>query len=191
MKRYLKVLVLFLPFALSLFVVFAQDTNPAIQAKIESAMSAAPDAITKDATIVDNDMDANGAFIVLRKGSNGWYCMPDLLSTPGNDPACNDQTFQDWTRALFKGEVPKVTVPGLSYMLQGGSDASNTDPLALEPAPGEKWVTTPPHVMLVLPGKLDTTLFSTDPNSGEPYIMWAGTPYEHIMMPIALEDIKD
>jgi hypothetical protein len=38
--------------------------------------------------------------------------------------------------------------------------------------------------MLVLPGKLDPTLFTTDHTSGEPYIMWAGTPYEHIMMPV-------
>ena len=38
--------------------------------------------------------------------------------------------------------------------------------------------------MILLPGPLDQTVFSTDHHSGVPYIMWAGTPYEHIMMPI-------
>lgn len=46
-------------------------------------------------------------------------------------------------------------------------------------------MTTPPHVMLLLPGDLDQSVFSTDPDSGEPWIMWAGTPYEHLMMPVA------
>ena len=69
-------------------------------------------------------------------------------------------------------------------MLQGGSDASNTDPFATEPAAGEEWMTSPPHIMILMPGDLDQTVFSTDPHSGGPWIMWAGTPYEHIMMPV-------
>jgi hypothetical protein len=39
--------------------------------------------------------------------------------------------------------------------------------------------------MLLLPGDLDQSVFSTNHDSGEPYVMWAGTPYEHIMMPVA------
>jgi hypothetical protein len=96
-----------------------------------------------------------------------------------------DQTWLDWLYAFFAGDEPNVTVPGLAYMLQGGSDPSNTDPLATEPAAGEEWVSSPPHVMLLLPEELEQTVFSTDHDSGEPYIMWAGTPYEHIMMPVA------
>jgi hypothetical protein len=38
--------------------------------------------------------------------------------------------------------------------------------------------------MLLLPEKLDQAAFSTDHHSGLPYIMWAGTPYEHVMMPV-------
>jgi hypothetical protein len=30
----------------------------------------------------------------------------------------------------------------------------------------------------------DHSVFSTDHHSGQPYIMWAGAPYEHIMMPV-------
>ncbi len=128
---------------------------------------------------------------MLREGSNGWFCFPDAPGTPGNDPSCIDQTWLDWTYAFYAGEEPSVTVLGLAYMLQGGSDPSNTDPYALEPAAGEEWVASPPHIMILLPGALDQTVFSTDHHSGVPYIMWAGTPYEHIMMPIAdLEHVE-
>lgn len=153
--------------------------------RIENAMSAAPSSISANATILDYEMDDAGKFVVLREGSNGWSCFPDLTSTPGNDPQCNDQAWMDWTYALFAGEEPNIAVPGLAYMLQGGSDASNTDPAATEPAAGQDWVTAPPHVMLIMPDDLDQSVFTTDHDSGEPFIMWAGTPYEHIMMPVA------
>lgn len=154
-------------------------------AKIENAMSAGPMAVAAEATILDNAFDDAGTFVVLREGSNGWYCFPDIPASPGNDPQCMDQSWLDWNYAFYAGEDPEVTAPGLEYMLQGGSDPSNTDPLATEPAAGEEWVTSPPHVMPLVPGELDQTVFSTDHKSGLPYVMWAGTPYEHIMMPVA------
>jgi hypothetical protein len=164
--------------------VASQDDADAA-AKIENAMSAAPSSISANATILDNALDDAGAFVVLREGSNDWSCFPDFPASPGNDPQCLDQTWLDWQYAYFAGEEPNVTVPGLAYMLQGGSDPSNTDPLATEPAAGEEWVSSPPHVMLLLLEDLDQSVFSTDHASGEPYVMWAGTPYEHIMMPVA------
>ena len=164
--------------------VASQDDADAA-AKIENAMSAAPSSISANATILDYEFDDAGKFVVLRDGSNDWSCFPDTPGTPSDDPQCNDQSWMDWTYALFAGEEPNITAPGLAYMLQGGSDASNTDPAATEPAEGEDWVSSPPHVMLIMPEELDQSVFSTDHHSGEPYIMWAGTPYEHIMMPVA------
>jgi hypothetical protein len=164
--------------------VAGQDDADA-EAKIENAMSAAPSSIAENATILDNEFDEDGKFVVLREGSNGWYCSPDAQGTPGPDPWCYDQTWLDWNYAFFANEEPNITVPGLAYMLQGGSDASNTDPFATEPAEGEEWMATPPHIMIIEPGELDQTVFSTDHHSGGPWIMWAGTPYEHIMMPVA------
>ena len=154
-------------------------------AKIDEAMSAAPPSVGKDATIYDLNVDDQGNFIVLREGSNGWSCFPDAPGTPSVDPMCLDQTWMGWLAALVAKQDPNTTVPGLAYMLQGGSDASNTDPFATEPAAGDDWVSSPPHVMLLLPGDLDPSVFSTDHAAGGPYIMWAGTPYEHIMMPVS------
>ncbi len=166
----------------------ARQDDPDAAAKIASAMTAAPPAISDEATILDNAVDDAGKYLVLREGSNGWSCFPDIPASPGNDPQCYDATFMDWNYAFLTGKAPSPAVPGLAYMLQGGSDASNTDPLATKPAAGEDWVSTPPHVMLLLPGTLDQDVFSTDHESGQPYIMYAGTPYEHIMMPIAAMD---
>jgi hypothetical protein len=163
--------------------VTAQD-DADVQAKIENAMSAAPSVIAEGATIVDYPTEGT-EYILLREGTNGWTCFPDWAVSPGNDPICLDPIFTLWYDAYMTGTEPEVTAPGLAYMLQGGSDASNTDPMALEPTAGEDWVSTPPHVMILLPDGLDLNIFSTDHTSGEPYVMWAGTPYEHIMMPIA------
>ena len=70
-------------------------------AKIEVAMSAAPSTVSANATILDNELDDAGKFVVLREGSNGWYCQPDAPGTPGNDPICFDETFLDWVYSLL------------------------------------------------------------------------------------------
>jgi hypothetical protein len=44
---------------------------------------------------------------------------------------------------------------------------------------------SPPHLMNMVPGGFDTKYFTTDHMSGYPYIMWAGTDLEHIMIPVA------
>jgi hypothetical protein len=53
---------------------------------IASAMSAAPLAISKDATIVATGSD--GKLRTLRQGQGAFTCVPDDPSTPGNDPMC-------------------------------------------------------------------------------------------------------
>jgi hypothetical protein len=50
---------------------------------------------------------------------------------------------------------------GVAYVLQGGGDASNTDPFATEPAEGEAWINSPPHITLLMPEPLDHTAWST------------------------------
>jgi hypothetical protein len=153
-------------------------------AKLRNAMSAAPLAIAKEATILDWPNEEGGDMVVLREGSNGWTCITDWPVSPGNDPSCNDPVWTAWNDAYAQGEEPQITQPGIAYMLAGGSDPSETDPFAMEPAPGEDWITTPPHIMLLVPGGFDAEMFTTDYLSGEPYIMWDGTPYEHLMIPV-------
>jgi len=152
------------------------------QWKIQNAMSAAPAAIAKEATIVDQPAREGGEMATVRKGSNKWTCIPDDPSTPVNDPMCLDQNAMEWAKAWKTHADPKLSSPGIGYMLQGGGSPSNTDPFAKSPPEGKKWMQEPPHLML-FGTKLDTKVYSTDPHSG-PWIMWAGTPYEHLMVPV-------
>jgi hypothetical protein len=61
--------------------------------KIKSALAAAPAAISKDATVMDMP-----SMKVLRKGTNGWTCIPDGPS-PGVDPMCLDKDGMAWADA--------------------------------------------------------------------------------------------
>jgi hypothetical protein len=165
----------------------AEPVNPAMSADdarlIASAESAAPAKLSKAATIVA--MDATGKMRTLRQGNNGWTCMPDNPSSPGADPMCLDKVAIDWLHALMAKRKPAAKV-GFIYMLAGGSDASNTDPYATKPALPNHWITTGPHVMVV---GADQTFYDAypsgvDPDTSVPYIMWAGTPYQHLMAPV-------
>lgn len=150
--------------------------------KIQNAASAAPVEIAEAATIVDWP-GADGKLPELRKGTNGWTCLPDYPASPGNDPICADGPALEWFQAYMQKKAPNLKQAGIGYMLQGGSDPSNTDPFAEKPAPGEDWMNAPPHIMVFPTAKLDAKVYGTAMNGG-PWIMWAGTPYEHIMIPV-------
>ena len=153
-----------------------------VSAEMLSAMSSAPASIAQNATIMGQPEKAGDPMIVLQEGTNGWVCYPDRAVSPGDDPMCSDAIMDAGFAAGATRDVPG---PGLGYMLAGGSDESNTDPTATGPAEGEDWVTTPPHLMLMVPGGFDADYFTTDHTSGYPYIMFAGTDFEHMMIPVA------
>lgn len=151
---------------------------------IASAMSAAPKAVSKAATIVA--MNADGSMRTLRQGTNGFTCMPDDPGTPGPDPMCADPNGMEWLHALLGKTEPPDKV-GFIYMFVEGSDASNTDAFATKPAAGRRWIKTGPHIMVVggrgvreMAGYPRTP----DPDPGKPYMMFIGTPYEHLMVPV-------
>jgi len=85
----------------------------------------------------------------IRKGSNHFTCMPDNPATPGPDPMCMDQNALAWVTAWVEHKDPPKGKVGFSYMLAGGTDASNTDPYAQKPEASNNWIQTGPHVMIV------------------------------------------
>lgn len=153
--------------------------------KVWNATSAAPATISGSATVMDWPAQEGGEMTVLREGTNGWTCMPDMPHSPGNDPMCLDGSFLAWAGAWMTRTKPDIPSVGFGYMLQGGTDASNTDPYATAPAPGADWVKAGPHVMMVIPNPAALESLPTDPNNGGPWVMWKGTPYAHVMMPVA------
>ena len=154
-------------------------------ARIASAMSAAPQKLSRKATIMDYPSSADGDLVLLRKGTNGWVCLPDDTNTPGPDPVCADKQSMTWFEAWLGHKAPHLSTPGLAYMLRGASDPSNSDPFATEPAEGEHWHTSAPHVMVFPTEKLPKGTYSSDPDNGGPWVMFPGTPYEHYMIPVA------
>ena len=150
---------------------------------IASAMRAAPADVGRHATIMA--MDAQGKMRTLRQGTNGFTCIPDAPATPGNDPMCADKAAMGWVNAWLTHATPPSGKVGLMYMLEGGTDASNTDPYATQPK-GEHWIKTGPHVMVVGADQAfyDQYPKQANPDTGAPYVMWAGTPYQHLMAPI-------
>ena len=157
-----------------LLVASADDTEP-VQAKTARAMSAGPPDIAKAARIVDTD--AHGQMVVLREGSNGFTCMPGNSKAIGDPPMCSDGASMQWA-ADFKAHKPKPTdtVPGITYMLSGATQRSDSDPYDKTSPP----ITLPPHWMIMWPfGPKATGLPDTHKDTGA-YIIWAGSPYAHM-----------
>jgi len=151
---------------------------------IASAMKAAPESVAKGATIVS--MEADGKMRTIRQGKNGFTCMPDNPATPGPDPMCMDANAMAWAHAWMGHQTPPTGKVGFMYMLEGGTDASNIDPYATKPTSQNDWVKTGPHIMIVGadPSFYDMYPKSPDPDTSVPYVMWAGTPYQHLMAPV-------
>ncbi len=149
---------------------------------IKNAMSAAPEAVGSNATVVK--FDAQMQMTTLKEGTNGFTCIPDDPTTPTNDPLCADAAGMAWIQAIATKEQPPAGKVGFIYMLQGGSGMSNADPYATEPV-GGKWQEDGPHVMIV--NAMDMLAMypqmAENPDTTQPYVMFPGTPYAHLMFP--------
>lgn len=140
------------------------------------ALSAAPKSVAKEAAVAR--MGADGKMRTLREGKNGFTCM-----VIGTDKMCNDANSMEFFTAAMNHTTPPDKL-GISYMLAGDDGASNTEPLAAKKTADNHWVVTGPHIMITGASAKTLGLTETaDPDPTQPYMMWAGTPYEHAMIP--------
>lgn len=166
-------LLLLLPTAVS-----AQGGDASVDARIRSALSAAPESVAEHATVADFDGT------VLREGTNGWVCMPDMPDVPNNAPMCLDANWRELIDAWQNQREPQYKGIAISYMLQGDMPVSNTDPFATGPTAENQWIPAgDPHIMVAVSDLTMLEGISTDPDNGGPFVMWKGTPYAHIMIP--------
>ena len=171
----------------------AKKPMPAMKAgmtdaqKIASAESAAPRSISAHATVMEMGATMDAPMKELRKGTNDWVCIPTMTNAAKGqaDPMCMDKSWQDWAQAYMGHRSPNVSGSGVAYMLKGDLGASNTDPYAEKPTPDNHWVVSPAHIMMLYADPKALDAYSDDPNSGGPWVMWKGTPYAHLMVPIA------
>lgn len=149
--------------------------NTTTAGKVALAEAAGPSSIARHATIVE--MTPTMESKVLRAGTNGWTCIADP-----NGPMCADETFMAFIGAMMNKLSPSVTKVGIAYMLVGDEGASLSDPYARTAT--VDWVKSGAHTMVVVPNADQIASFPGDPKSGGPYVMWKGTAYAHVMVPL-------
>jgi hypothetical protein len=152
--------------------------SPDTEAMIKDALSAATHEMAMGATVVDWEQN------VLKEGDNGWTCFP----TPPpfeKAPMCFDEPWLSWAASWMGKQPVDIDRIGVGYMLAGDSGASNSDPYA--EGETDDWVVAGPHLMVISPGNTGLAGITTDPSTGGPWVMWEGTPYAHIMVPVGGE----
>jgi hypothetical protein len=150
-------------------------SEPAYLAKVKTA---APAEIVAKASIV---MTQDGKPKSLQTGTNGFTC----LINPDGTPLCADENALAWQKAVGSKSDPPNKV-GFIYMLAGDTGTSNHDPY--QRASHQHWVQTGPHVMIVGPTVREMGGYPRNadvPDPTQPYVMFPGTPYEHLMLPVA------
>jgi hypothetical protein len=145
------------------------------QWKIKNALAAAPDFISEQATVVDwVDPRIAGRLEmgrVLRKGTNGWTCMPDIPGRPQHDPMCADEAMMQILMDIIDGRTPTVKRVGLSYMLLGEARQGQGANPTKDPREVKEWFYIGPHIMVALPAGSVTALdgINQDLKNGLPY----------------------
>jgi hypothetical protein len=148
---------------------------------IKLSMSAAPPKISKDATVMIPGKD--GKLVEAKKGTNGFTCIPDIDGQEKPDPICADPAAWQWANDLMSGAPkPSNTLPGISYMAQGGWHWEKDGKILMKEEAGSKRVSEPPHWMIFWPINSDTSGIPSLPTKFGTYVMFQGTPYAHLMI---------
>lgn len=129
-----------------------------MEPRIAKAVSAAPAAIADNATV----MLLDGT--ILRQGTNGWTCFPNVGPAPESDPICGDAVWKELLTREGRNIDKAAIGPGLSYML-----ASDT-----------------PHIMVVVTEEGGFEGLNPTPGAGKTWIMWPDKPGRHAMIPIGM-----
>jgi hypothetical protein len=148
---------------------------------ITTAESGAPAAIAGKAAIVK--IDPKGTLTTVRAGTNGFTCFVGVPGDP-DAPFCGDANAITWIVSAASGKPkPTNTAPGIAYMAQGGVHYETAaGEIVMEPRPGTTKVDEPPHWMLMWAFEAGASGLPTTPNPAGVYIMFAGTPYAHLMV---------
>lgn len=144
------------------------------------ALSAAPVHISKDAGVMV--FGADGKLTETKKSANGFTCIPTVMNLPDPDPMCMDAASQQWfTDITNNAPKPTNTVPGIAYMVRGGSHFEKDGKVVMS-GDGAKIVKEPAHWMVMWPFDAAATKLPTTPNPSGTYIMFDGSPYAHLMV---------
>jgi hypothetical protein len=146
---------------------------------IKSAEAGAPARISEKAAVAR--IEPKGTVTMVRQGSNGFTCT--LFPDETHAPFCGDQSAFRWFVAAMSQQPKPPTTGGVAYMAKGGVHYETPDgQIVMAPSATTKAVKEPPHWMLLTPLDPAASGIPTRPNAGGSYIMYAGTPYAHLMI---------
>jgi hypothetical protein len=142
-------------------------------------------------------MDSEGNQIVLREGTNGWTAMaanPRGPADPENGwkdaheamAMVGDAQSFKWVTAYMSKTKPEMESDGWAWMLHGdmGEDNSKQMVMNKEDAAEGQWIESGSHLMLMPKDPSSLAGQTTDFMSGAPYVMFKGTGYDHLMIPV-------
>jgi hypothetical protein len=186
---YTILLPLTLPFAIASHAEEPTALHTSAEWQIWAYTTAAPSFIGSAAKV----LDANNE--VLREGSNGWTCMPGnarpmpLTGWPSAHqamPVCADVESLKWMQAYLSEEKPELERDGFMWMLHGDVGEDNTTPMVMEKSKSAMghWIESGPHLMIMPKDPLTIAGHTTDFRSGSPYLMFPGSIYAHLMIPV-------
>jgi len=181
---------------------------------IADALLAAPPSVTDNATIYG--WTADGDLTLVRYGTGPYTCVSSGAFSlrvgkpplPYPDPMCMDQNGWAFLKAVWSEKdplnpkTPYPTAPGLVWMLAGmsvskgavavGASETSVVKTAAAGAGGDMFQMTP-HVMIMpVPFNKEVAKMGTSydlDNPLSPWIMAAGTPYEHLMVHFSPDDV--
>ena len=116
-----------------------------------------------------------GVSLLTACGEGGGINRP-TINPPGSGVAV--PTVTSPSVALPTVTLPTVTLPTVTL-------PTVTLPTATKPTSEKDWVKTGPHLMVVGSNEvLAGYPTGAKPDTSAPYVIWAGTPYAHLMVPI-------
>jgi hypothetical protein len=147
---------------------------------IKAADEGAPERISAQAAVAR--LEPNGKTTIVRPGSNGFTCT--LMPDESHAPYCGDKRGFQWiVAAMSHKPAPPAGGTGIAYMAKGGLHYETPEgQIVMAPSAQTKSVREPPHWMLLTALDPVATGIPTKPNAGGTYIMFAGTPYAHLMI---------
>ena len=163
----------------------AQMTHPAGMSHaqvVAAAKAGAPASVSDNATI--GWLDSTGRFNEMQRGTNNFTCLiarPDITG----GPICADQNAMAWFGAMLSHQAapPASATPGIAYMARGGIHFENPDgSIPPDSVAGSRRVTEGPHWMMLASFDPATTGLPDRHMTSGTYIMWAGTPWAHLMI---------
>jgi len=164
------------------------NAGPSADQQIHESLRALPESLRDGATVVGyND---SGERVTLKKGSNGMTCWADdPRPNPNTDDPYYVVCFPDSLKPLFLRirELKEGKVTDRRKILTAEIEAGKIpmpDLAVRYTLRGEAYVEALPLTVIHVPNrKAEGTGFSTEIDHFRPWLMWAGTPMAHIMVP--------